>query len=160
MSQKEQTPQRPGWYDDPDGVYEHQAYWDGIKWTGRTREPQAKVATAVATSIGILGGFAFYFGVMAADLKRVFDEFVSTRTKMEGKIGAAFATSADPTGGKETTIMSILQCLLIYGMAVVGDPMDASGHYGVACAGQPDEKTLDAGRKLGKRVAELVLKLA
>ena len=92
---------------------------------------------------------------MAADLKRVLDEFISTRKKMEGKVGAAFATSGDPTGGKETTMFSIIQALMIYGMIIVGDPMSATGHYGVACSGEPDEKTLDNGRKLGARVAEV-----
>ncbi len=110
-------------------------------------------------SSGIIAGSPTYFGVMASDLKRVFDEFVGIRKKMENKVGAAFATSADPSGGKETTIMSIIQCLLIYGMIVVGDPMDATGHYGVACSGTPDEKILENGKKLGKRVAELCKRL-
>ncbi len=110
-------------------------------------------------SDGIIAGSPVYFGVMSANLKQVFDEFVSLRKKMEGKIGAAFATSGDITGGKETTMMSIIQVMLIYGMIIVGDPMSASGHYGVACAGAPDEKTLENGRKLGQRVASLVKKL-
>ncbi len=110
-------------------------------------------------SAGIIAGSPVYFGVMAADLKRVFDEFVGIRKKMESKVGAAFATSGDATGGKETTMFSIIQCLLIYGMIVVGDPMDATGHYGVACVGAPDDKTAENGRKLGRRVAELCRKL-
>lgn len=110
-------------------------------------------------SAAIIAGSPVYFGVMAADLKRVFDEFVGVRKKMENKVGAAFATSGDPTGGKETTMMSIIQCFLIYGMIVVGDPMDATGHYGVACVGPPDEKAAENGRKLGRRVAELCRKL-
>ncbi len=108
---------------------------------------------------GIIAGSPVYFGSMAAELKLVFDRFVHLRKQMENKVGAAFATSADPSGGKETTIMSILQALLIYGMIIVGDPIDATGHYGVACSGKPDEKTLSNARKLGKRVAELVKKL-
>jgi NAD(P)H dehydrogenase (quinone) len=56
-------------------------------------------------------------------------------------------------------MMSIVQCLLIYGMIVVGDPMEATGHYGVACVGAPDEKTSENARKLGRRVAELCKKL-
>lgn len=108
---------------------------------------------------GMVAGSPVYFGVMAWELKKVFDEFVGVRKKMEGKVGAAFATSADPTGGKETTIMSIIQCLLIYGMVVVGDPMSATGHYGAASVGAPDDKTGDIARKLGARVAELCLKL-
>ncbi|MCS7280588.1 MAG: NAD(P)H-dependent oxidoreductase [Desulfobacterota bacterium] len=107
-------------------------------------------------SYGIIAGSPVYFGTMAAELKEVFDRFVGLRKRMENKIGAAFATSGDPTGGKETTLMSILQALLIYGMIVVGDPLDATGHYGIACVGKPDEETLKNARKLGRRVATLV----
>jgi len=110
-------------------------------------------------SSGVIAGSPVYFGVMAADLKRVFDEFVGTRKSMEDKVGAAFATSGDPSGGKETTIMSIIQALLIYGMVIVGDPMSATGHYGVSCAGAPDERTEKIAIKLGQRVAELAKRL-
>jgi len=110
-------------------------------------------------SDGIIAGSPVYFGVMAAELKRVFDEFVGVRKKMEGKVGAVFATSGDPSGGKETTMISIIQALLIYGMVIVGDPMSATGHYGVACAGAPDPNTEDNAMKLGQRVAELATKL-
>lgn len=77
------------------------------------------------------------------------------RKKTEDKVGAAFATAGHHTGGKETTILSILQCMLIYGMIIVGDPMSASGHYGVACLGSPDEAAASDAFKLGARVAEL-----
>lgn len=110
-------------------------------------------------SAGIIAGSPVYFGVMAADLKRVFDEFVGLRKQMENKVGAAFTTGGHHTGGKETTIMSILTCMLIYGMIIVGDPMSASGHYGVACIGSPDEAALSDAFKLGARVAELCKKL-
>jgi NAD(P)H dehydrogenase (quinone) len=110
-------------------------------------------------SAGLIAGSPVYFGVMAAELKKVFDHFVGVRKKMENKVGAAFATSGDPSGGKETTMISIIQCLLIYGMIIVGDPLSATGHYGVACLGAPDEKISENARLLGKRVAELCLKL-
>lgn len=110
-------------------------------------------------SAGIIAGSPVYFGVMAADLKRIFDEFVGVRRKMENKVGAAFATGGHPSGGKETTILSILQVLLIYGMIIVGDPLDASGHYGVGCVGAPDQTAAADGYKLGARVAELCKKL-
>jgi NAD(P)H dehydrogenase (quinone) len=112
------------------------------------------------SSDGIIAGSPVYFGVMAAQLKKVFDEFVGVRKKMEGKVGAAFATSADPSGGKETTMMSIIQVMLIYGMVIVGDPMSATGHFGTACVGAPDSGSLENGMKLGQRVAELAKKLA
>ena len=110
-------------------------------------------------SDGVIAGSPVYFGVMAAELKKIFDEFIGVRKKMEGKVGAAFATSGDLTGGKETTMMSIIQVMLIYGMIIVGDPMSATGHYGVGCVGVPDEKTGENAIKLGRRVAELAKKL-
>ena len=108
---------------------------------------------------GIIAGSPVYFGLMAADLKRVFDEFVGVRKQMENKVGAAFATSGFWAGGNETTIISIIQCLLIYGMIIVGDPMSATGHYGAVSVAAPDEKAADTARKLGTRVAELCKKL-
>ncbi|HIJ59683.1 MAG TPA: flavodoxin family protein, partial [Nitrospirae bacterium] len=110
-------------------------------------------------SAGIIAGSPVYFGVMAAELKRIFDEFVGLRKQMENKVGAAFTTGGHHTGGKETTIMSIITCMLIYGMIIVGDPMSASGHYGVACIGSPDETAASDAFKLGVRVAELCKKL-
>ena len=109
-------------------------------------------------SQGIIAGSPVYFGLMAAELKKIFDKFVGVRRKMEDKIGAAFATSGDPSGGKETTMMSIFLALLIYGMIIVGDPLSATGHYGVACVGAPDNKTKQNGMKLGQRVAKLAKK--
>jgi NAD(P)H dehydrogenase (quinone) len=110
-------------------------------------------------SDGIIAGSPVYFGVMAWELKKIFDEFVGVRRKMENKVGAAFASGGHNSGGKETTIMSILQCMMIYSMVIVGDPLSASGHYGVACVGAPDEKTADDAFKLGARVANLCKKL-
>jgi NAD(P)H dehydrogenase (quinone) len=111
-------------------------------------------------SDGIIAGSPVYFGVMAAQLKKIFDEFVGVRKKMEDKVGAAFATSADPSGGKETTMMSIIQVLLIYGMVIVGDPMSATGHFGTSCVGAPDSGSIENGIKLGRRVADLSKKLS
>ncbi len=111
------------------------------------------------TSDGIIAGSPVYFGTMTAEMKEIFDKFVGIRRQMGDKIGAAFATSGDESGGKETTLMSIIQAMLIYGMIIVGDPLDATGHYGVACKGAPDQQTAVNAAKLGRRVALLVKKL-
>ncbi|MBN2514891.1 MAG: NAD(P)H-dependent oxidoreductase [Deltaproteobacteria bacterium] len=124
-----------------------------------TKPVQEVTTDDFASSDGIIAGSPVYFGTMAAELKELFDKFIGVRRKMESKIGAAFATSADPSGGKETTMMSIIQAFLIYGMIIVGDPLSATGHYGVACTGAPDKKTADNAAKLGERVASLVKKL-
>lgn len=126
---------------------------------GVVRDTQSVTREDFLEAAGVIAGSPVYFGTMAAPLKQVFDAFISTRRKMDGKIGAAFATSGDPSGGKETTMFSIIQALMIYGMVITGDPLSATGHYGVACVGEPDEKTLENGAKLGQRVGELALKL-
>jgi NAD(P)H dehydrogenase (quinone) len=108
---------------------------------------------------GLIVGSPVYFGTMAAQLKLVLDEFVGVRKKMENKVGAAFSTAGDASGGKETTMMSIIQALLIYGMIIVGDPMSATGHYGTACVGAPDDAARQNGQRLGRRVAELAKQL-
>ena len=110
-------------------------------------------------SNGIIAGSPVYFGVMAAELKKIFDDYVGVRRKMEDKVGAAFTTGGDASGGKETTMMSIIQVMLIYGMIIVGDPMSATGHYGVACVGAPDAGTQQNAHQLGARVANLCKKL-
>ena len=112
-----------------------------------------------AAADGLIVGSPVYFGTMAAQLKMVLDGFVGVRKKMENKVGAAFATAGDASGGQETTMMSIIQALMIYGMIIVGDPMSATGHYGTACVGTPDAGVRENAQRLGRRVAELVIQL-
>lgn len=107
------------------------------------------------SAAGIVAGSPVYFGSMAAELKAAFDRLVTVRRKMGGKVGAAFTTAGFHSGGKETTILSILQAMLIYGMIVVGDPLEATGHFGAACSGAMDEEAAATARALGKRVALL-----
>lgn len=104
----------------------------------------------------IIIGSPVYFGSMAAPIKELVDRSVAIRGSLKNKIGAAFVTSGHDTGGKETTIMSIIQAMLIHEMIVVGDPIAAGGHYGAAALGEPDQEAINQGRALGARVAELV----
>ena len=104
----------------------------------------------------IIVGSPVYFGSMAATIKKMFDQSVAIRRKLKDKIGAAFATAGHHTGGKETTILSIIQAMLIHEMIVVGDPISVGGHYGAATTGAPDQEAIRQGEALGKRVAQLV----
>lgn len=124
-------------------------------------KPCGEVTRAdLLNSDGIIAGSPVYFGSMAAELKTVFDSNNGIRKQMENKVGAAFATSQHCSGGKETTLISIIQAMLINGMIIVGDPLSAGGHYGVAHAkGQHEELAGDA-QKLGTRVATLVKQLS
>ena len=109
---------------------------------------------------GIVLGSPTHFGTMSENMKKLIGDSVQIRKSMENKVGAAFASGGAIGGGSETTLMSLIQAMLIYGMIVVGDPMSATGHYGAVAIKSPDEKALDNCRKLGERVGELVKKLA
>ena len=106
---------------------------------------------------GIIVGSPTYYGLMAAELKQMFDESVKFHGKLQGKVGAAFSSAANIGGGNETTIRSIIDALLIHGMVVQGNSQ--GDHYGPVSIGAPDERAAKQCRSLGKRTAELVKKL-
>ncbi|MGB9959657.1 MAG: flavodoxin family protein [Candidatus Bathyarchaeales archaeon] len=106
---------------------------------------------------GIIMGSPTYFGQMSAKLKALIDNSVEIHGKLEGKVGAAFTSSGGTATGAETTLLSILQTMLVHGMIVHGRADDK--HYGVAAVENPDEESLEYCRELGKRTASLVIKL-
>lgn len=105
----------------------------------------------------IVVGSPTYYGCVAAPIVQLFDESVSKHGKLDGKIGAAFSSSANIAGGNETTIMSIINMLLIHGMIVQGDPQ--GDHYGPVSIGKPDERALGQCSRRGRRIAELTNRL-
>jgi NAD(P)H dehydrogenase (quinone) len=109
---------------------------------------------------GIIIGSPTYYGQMAAEIKQLFDNSSDIRGQLENKVGAAFASSASIEGGNQTTLISIIQAMLIHAMIIVGDPMETGGHYGAIAVGEPSEKALEACKQLGKRVAIIANKLA
>jgi len=106
---------------------------------------------------GIIMGSPTYFGQMSAKLKAVIDESVKVHKELTGKVGGAFTSSGGTASGAETTLLSIVQAMLIHGMIVQGRADDK--HYGVAVTGAPKKRDLAECEKLGKRVVALVLKL-
>jgi NAD(P)H dehydrogenase (quinone) len=106
---------------------------------------------------GVILGSPTYFGVMATEMKAFVDKSIKYFGKLEGKVGGAFATSGGIGGGNETTIMSLLEALLIHGMVIQGTAK--GGHYGPVAIGAPDERVEEECIALGERVAALVKKL-
>lgn len=106
---------------------------------------------------GIILGSPTYFGQMSSKLKAFIDESVKVHKDLTGKVGGAFTSSGGTASGAETTLLSIVQAMLIHGMIVQGRADDK--HYGVAVTGAPKKKDLAECEKLGKRVATLVLQL-
>ena len=104
----------------------------------------------------IIVGSPTYYGSMAAEIKKLFDDSVKFHGKLDGKIGAAFASSANIAGGNETTILDILNAMLIHGMIIQGDPK--GDHYGPVAIGVPDERTLNECMRFASRIAKLIKK--
>lgn len=102
-------------------------------------------------------GSPTYYGTMASEIKKLLDESVEFHGKLEGKIGAAFASSANVGGGNETTILDILNAMLIHGMIIQGDPQ--GDHYGAVAIGAPDSRATKQCVRLGGRIAKLVKRL-
>jgi NAD(P)H dehydrogenase (quinone) len=95
---------------------------------------------------------------------------------LNGKVGAAFTSSATQHGGQETTLFSIITNLLHLGFVVVGLPYSFAGQmtldeitgcspYGASTiAGgqgqrQPSKNELDGARHQGELVAKTAMKL-
>ncbi|MEA3489837.1 MAG: NAD(P)H-dependent oxidoreductase [Candidatus Omnitrophota bacterium] len=106
---------------------------------------------------GLIIGSPTYYGSMAYQVKKFFDDSVSFHGKLSGKAGGAFSSAANIGGGNETTITGILNAMLIHGMIVQGTP--SGDHYGVVSIGSPDGRVKKQCRELGKRVAALVKKV-
>jgi len=101
---------------------------------------------------GVVIGSPTYYGSMAADIKKFIDDSVTYHGKLEGKVGAAFSSAA--ITGQETTVMSILEALLIHGMIIQGD--SGGQHYGATTVGKPDNNEAKWCQRFGRRIAELV----
>jgi len=105
----------------------------------------------------IVVGSPTYYGHMAGPIKQLFDDLVSRHGQLDGKIGAAFSSAANIGGGNETTIMGIIEAMLISGMVVQGDPQ--GDHYGPVSIGRPDDRVERQCVRRGQRIAELTKKL-
>jgi len=122
-----------------------------IKQVGRT------TLDDLCNSDGIIMGSPTYYGEMSGKLKSFIDKSVKIHGKLKGKVGAAFTSSGGTASGAETTLLSVLQAMLIHSMIVQGRADHK--HYGAAAVGSPSAKDMVDCKELGKRVANLVVKL-
>ncbi len=111
----------------------------------------ANPAELLDTDAVVLGS-PTYYGTMAAEMKKFLDDSIKHHGKLEGKVGAAFATAN--AMGQETTVISLLEALLIHGMIIQGDPR--GHHYGVTSLGKPGEQEKQRCQRFGQRFAQLV----
>ncbi|MBD3246642.1 MAG: flavodoxin family protein [Candidatus Omnitrophica bacterium] len=100
---------------------------------------------------GIIVGSPTYYGVCAAEIKALFDKSVAFHGKLDGKLGGAFSSAANVGGGNETTVLSILQMMLIHGMVVQGDWK--GDHYGPVSVGEVDDRARENCVRFAQRFA-------
>lgn len=126
----------------------------------------------------VIIGVGTRFGRMASQMAAFLDQAgeLWARGALNGKVGAAFTSSATQHGGNETTLFSIIANLLHFGMVIVGLPYSHAGQmtldevvggapYGATTiAGadgkrQPSQIELDGARHQGELVARVAGKL-
>jgi NAD(P)H dehydrogenase (quinone) len=62
---------------------------------------------------------------MSAKIKTIIDESIQVHKQLMGKVGGAFTSSGGAASGAETTLLSIVEAMLIHGMVVQGRADDA-----------------------------------
>jgi len=143
-------------------------------------DQDAPVATIedLANYDAVIVGAGTRFGRMNSQMASFLDQAggLWARGALNGKVGAAFTSTATQHGGQETTLFSIITNLLHFGMVVVGldyghagqmklDEITGGSPYGATTiAGgdgsrQPSENELEGARYQGRRVAETAAKL-
>ncbi|MFP4176950.1 MAG: flavodoxin family protein, partial [Candidatus Brocadiia bacterium] len=98
-------------------------------------------------------GSPTYYGQMSWEVKKLFDDSVKYQGELEGMVGGAFSSSANMGGGNETTVMSILEAMLIHGMIIRGT--STGDHYGPTTVAGPEDRAQQQCRELGERVTKL-----
>lgn len=106
----------------------------------------------------IILGSPTYYGTMAAEIKKLLDRSVAVHGSLKGKVGAAFTSSGGIASGAETTLISIIEAMLVHGMIVPGYP--DGQHYGVGVPGSPKGEYLKLCRERGREIAKLATRLA
>lgn len=126
----------------------------------------------------IIVGTGTRFGRISSQLAAFLDQAggLWARGALNGKVGAAFTSTASQHGGQETTLFSIITNLLHFGMTIVGLDYGFQGQLGVGTvvggapygattladgdgSRQPSEAELEGARYLGRRVATTATKL-
>lgn len=106
---------------------------------------------------GVVFGSPTYYGLPAPRMLTLFEESVRCHGDLAGKVGGAFAASANVGGGNETTVMALIQAMLVHGFVVPGSP--AGDHFGPVSVGAPDRRVKTECGEYGKRIATLAAKL-
>lgn len=143
-----------------------------------TAHPVIESPQVLADYDAIIVGAPTRYGRMASQMTSFWDTAggLWMRGALNGKVGAAFTSTATQHGGQETTLFSIITNLFHFGMTIVGldygyqaqmglgeilggSPYGATTIAGGDGSRMPSEIDLGGARYLGERVARTAAKL-
>jgi multimeric flavodoxin WrbA len=116
---------------------------------------------------GIIIGTPVYMGTMSGLCKTFLDRAIMFQRKgfaWSDVVGGVLAVGNSRNGGQELAIQAVQAALLVQNMVIVGDG-PPYGHYGATLVSgieggvEKDELGIATARNLGRRVAELAIKL-
>ena len=152
-----------------------------VTGVAQAREPDAGAPYATRDDLrecaGLVLGSPTRFGNMAAPLKHFIDSTAAEWASgtLAGKPAGVFTSTSTMHGGQETTLVSMMLPLLHHGMLVVGLPYTeaalnrtrgggspyGASHVGGTAGDRPlDEDERLLARALGRRVADVAVRLA
>ena len=149
-------------YDSRTGNTEEMAYAvsKGIEENGLEpilkKVDEASVDELTSVQALILGS-PVYYGLPTGKIKEFIDQSVKYHGKLTHLVGGAFCSAGGTHTGSESTILALIDVMLVHGMIVQGNPH--GNHYGPAAVGSPDDKVVEQCKKLAERVTKLVKKL-
>ena len=133
---------------------------EGARETGLEVEVKRVEETELADLVGADGivlGSPTRFCTMSDKMKALIDKSIGIYPgKLQNKVGAAFTSAGAVGGGGETTLLSLIQAMLMHRMIIVGHQ---SGSFGAISIGKPNDRCLADCREFGRRIARLTLRL-
>ena len=119
----------------------------------------------VKTAHAIILGSPVYNANTAPKIQKFINSWPFKDSPLKNKIGAAFVTAGGISAGEEIVLTNILKSMLIFGMIIVGGD-DWKSAFGASAivSEKPFSKSIDPqflskAENLGKRVAEIAVKL-
>ena len=140
----------------------------GAKSSDRPDDFPAVREKLVAPDVfGILLGSPVYMGIVSSPLKQLFERMLAFRQggfPLQNKVGGAIAVGGGRNTGVELVVQQLIMFMLSQEMILVGDGSPGD-HWGGTMQSQGDELGKDEGslntlRGVGKRVAEIALRMA
>ncbi len=119
----------------------------------------------IKSAHAIILGSPVYNANTAPKIQQFINRWPFKNSPLKNKVGAAFVSAGGISAGEEIVLTNILNSMLIFGMIVVGGD-DWKSAFGASAivSEEPFSKSIDEhfinkAKNLGKRVAEIAVKL-